>query len=83
MIKEMKIAWKIFLILLFTALSTGLKAQQAKKGWNFGPLPAVSYNSDQGFQYGALCDIYWFGDGSQYPNYIHKFNVEISRYTKG
>lgn len=54
-----------------------------KTGWNFGPLPAVSYNSDLGFQYGALCDIYYYGDGSLYPNYLHKFNVEISRYTKG
>jgi len=79
----MKVVWKISLILLFAASTIALKAQQAKKGWNFGPLPAVSYNSDQGFQYGALCDIYWFGDGSQYPNYIHKFNVEVSRYTKG
>ncbi len=57
--------------------------QKVKKGWNFGPLPAISYNSDQGFQYGALCDIFYFGDGSKFPEYIHKFNVEVSRYTKG
>jgi outer membrane protein assembly factor BamA len=57
--------------------------QKVKKGWNFGPLPAISYNSDLGFQYGALCDIYYFGDGSKFPAYLHKFNVEVSRYTKG
>lgn len=68
------------ILLSYAATLTG---QEIKRGWNFGPLPAISFNSDQGFQYGALCDIYWFGDGSTYPNYIHKFNVEISRYTKG
>lgn len=54
-----------------------------KKGWNFGPLPAIGYNSDLGFQYGALTDIFYFGDGSTFPKYIHKFNVEVSQYTKG
>ena len=46
--------------------------ETAKTGWNFGPLPAVSYSSDFGFQYGALCDIYYYGDGSTYPHYMHK-----------
>ena len=54
-----------------------------KTGWNFGPLPAVGYNSDLGFQYGALCDIFYYGDGSTFPEYMHKFNVEASWYTKG
>ncbi len=67
-----------------TALSASAqKKEQVKTGWNFGPLPAVSYNSDLGFQYGALCDIFYFGDGSTYPTYLHKFNVELSHYTKG
>ena len=57
--------------------------QRIKTGWNFGPLPAVGYNTDLGFQAGALCDIYCYGDGSQYPDYIHKMNVEASYYTKG
>lgn len=64
-------------------ISNSLLSQEVKKGWNFGPLPAVSYNSDLGFQYGALCDIFYFGNGSQYPEYLHKFNIEVSRYTKG
>ena len=54
-----------------------------KTGWNFGPLPAIGYSSDLGFHYGALCDIYNYGDGSKYPDYIYKFNVEVSAYTKG
>lgn len=58
-------------------------AKDVKTGWNFGPLPAVGYNSDLGFQLGALCDIYYYGDGSVYPGYVHKFNVEASYYFKG
>lgn len=76
---------RFFLLFLACAtLSMGASAQEkVKTGWNFGPLPAVSYNSDLGFQYGALCDIFYFGDGSTYPTYLHKFNVELSHYTKG
>ncbi len=70
---------------LFIVQSATIAGQESKikRGWNLGPLPAVSYNTHLGFQYGLLCDIYWFGDGSQFPGYIHKFNVEVSRYTKG
>lgn len=77
---------KIFtaIIILITTLSVhGQDKEKIKTGWNFGPLPAVSYNSDLGFQYGALCDVFYFGDGSTYPTYLHKFNVELSHYTKG
>ncbi len=69
--------------LAIVSLAAQDKAEKVKTGWNFGPLPAVSYNSDLGFQYGALCDIFYFGDGSTYPTYLHKFNVELSHYTKG
>ena len=55
----------------------------AKTGLNFGPLPAVGYSSDLGWHYGALSDIYWYGDGSTYPEYMWKANVEVSRYSKG
>ncbi len=58
-------------------------AAKVKTGWNFGPLPAIGYNSDLGFQLGALCDIYYYGDGSIFPGYLHKFNVEASYYFKG
>ena len=58
--------------------STGVKT-----GLNFGPLPAIGYSTDLGWHYGALSDIYWYGDGSVYPDYVWKANVEISRYSKG
>lgn len=59
------------------------KGEIIKQGWNFGPLPVVGFDSDLGFQYGACVDIFNFGNGSRYPRYNYKFNVEVSRYTKG
>ena len=59
------------------------KGEIIKTGWNFGPLPVLGFDSDLGFQYGACVDIFNFGDGSRYPRYFYKFNVEVSRYTKG
>jgi len=57
--------------------------EPVKTGWTFGALPAVSYNTDLGFQYGGLVNLYYFGDGSSYPKYMHSLYAEISRYTKG
>ena len=64
------------------AVATDTKAQTVKKGWNFAPFPSIGYNSDTGFQMGALCEIFNYGDGSTYPAYKHKFNVDLSWTTK-
>lgn len=75
--------------LLTAALALALTATQSqakeepKTGTNFGFLPTISYSSDLGFQYGAQCQMFYYGDGSAYPAYLHKLDVEISRYTKG
>ena len=54
-----------------------------KTGWTFGALPVVAYDSDQGFQYGGLINLYYFGDGSTFPKYMHSLYGEVSRFTKG
>ena len=54
-----------------------------KKGLNFGILPTLTYNSDLGFQYGALIDLYNYGDGKIYPKYYERYYLEWSRFTKG
>src|SRR5574344_483508 len=53
-----------------------------RTGWTFGVLPSVSYDADLGFQFGALTNIYYFGDGSTYPEYLHSFYAEASYTTK-
>jgi outer membrane protein assembly factor BamA len=54
-----------------------------KTGLNYGPLPVVAFDADRGFQYGALLNIYNFGDGSTYPNPKSWWYIEASAYTGG
>jgi len=53
-----------------------------RRGWTFGILPSIAYDADLGFQYGALSNVYYFGDGSHYPDYLHSFYFEASYTTK-
>lgn len=57
--------------------------KEVKKGWAFGAFPCATYSNDMGFQYGAFGDIYYYGDGSTYPDPLHKISLEVSHYTKG
>ena len=59
------------------------KKEKTKTGFGFGALPVVAYDTDVGFKYGALANIYYYGDGSTYPKYMHSLYVEWSRTTKG
>jgi hypothetical protein len=59
------------------------KTEVTKEGWNFGALPTISFDTDLGFQYGALVNLYNYGDGSRYPQYNHSLFLEVSRFTKG
>ena len=70
-------------ICLFLVVSFGFSQAKQKKGFAFGALPAVSYDSDLGFQYGALANFYLYGDGSIFPKYYHSLYTELSTYTKG
>ena len=53
-----------------------------KTGINYGPLPVVAFDADRGFQFGALLNLYNFGDGSTYPNPKSTWYFEASAYTK-
>lgn len=86
---------KLMVLGLATALVMPLAAKKAPKpvevdslgnkiktGWNFGILPSVAYDADYGFQGGLLGNIYYYGDGKQYPEYIHSIYVEGAYTTK-
>jgi hypothetical protein len=62
---------------------TDKKQEKIKKGWTFGAVPAVTYNTDLGFQYGVVVNFFNYGDGTTYPKYHHNIYLEWSRYTKG
>ena len=57
--------------------------KHVKTGLTFGALPAVAFDTDIGFKYGALANFYLFGDGSTYPKYLHSFYFEWNQTTKG
>ena len=74
-------------IIFLLAISVSAQEKQEKKvktGWRFGgALPAITYDSDLGFQYGALAEFFNYGDGSKYPDFLDHTYTEISHYTKG
>jgi hypothetical protein len=40
---------------------------QAPTGWQLSGIPAVNYNSDEGFGYGAILQLYHFGEAGKLP----------------
>ena len=56
------------------------KGEIIKTGINLGPLPVVAFDADRGFQFGALMNIYDFGDGKNYPNPDSQWYFEGSAY---
>ncbi len=62
---------------------TTKRDKDLKKGFSFGGVPALAYDSDLGFLYGIIFNLYHYGDGSNYPNYNHSLYMEWSRTTKG
>jgi len=80
MTKFNKIIVVIFVIAIFTGVTVG---QDNPTGWSFGGVPAVAYNSDTGFLYGVILDVYNYGDGSQYPDYRYTTRLTWTRTTKG
>ncbi len=79
----MKKTFPILLMLLF-AVSLSGQEKKVKTGWKFGgALPAVSYDSNLGFQYGALFEFFNYGNPSVYPEYYDHTYTEVSRFTKG
>lgn len=74
----------VLVVLLAASVSASAQdtAKHVRTGWNFGVLPSVAFDADLGFQYGALTNIYYFGDGSTYPDYLHSFYAEAAYTTK-
>ena len=74
---------KLFFLVLILTLALVAEENNVKTGWSFGGVPAIAYDTDTGFKYGALANIYNYGDGSTYPEYLYSIYVEWSRTTKG
>ena len=77
---------KTLLIIITVCLCFSLSGQEKKSqtGWKFGgALPAVSFDSNLGFQYGALFEFFNYGNPSIFPEFYDHTYTEISRFTKG
>ena len=66
-----------------TAQSEIQNEEKIKKGWTFGAFPVFGYDSNTGFKYGGFLSLYDYGDGTKYPQYNQRLNLELSRTTKG
>ena len=79
----MKIFLAIALVVIIEITLCNAQENASKQGWKFGgALPAIAYNSDEGFKYGALGYVYDYGK-DYYPQYKKSIYVEWSRTTKG
>lgn len=73
----------VLLCLLPAVLLRAQEEPAPKTGWAFSPLPDVSYDSDQGVKLGAFANIFYYGDGSVYPNFLHHVAVAGAWASKG
>lgn len=80
----------LFTLLLITCQSiiaqqddTTKSISSVKKGWNFGVLPALGYDSNLGFLYGGILNLFDYGEGERYPDYNHNIYFQLSAYTQG
>ena len=71
------------LVASISVLSAQEKEKEVKTGWSMGVLPCATYSVDNGLQYGAFGDVYYYGDGTTYPDPVHKISWEASHFTKG
>lgn len=81
------VAFFIFLLnadMMGQADSTSLPVKEKKKtGWTWAGLPVVAYDADMGLQLGLLGQVFYYGDGTTYPEYRHTIYAECSWFTKG
>lgn len=65
------------------SLTNVSNGEKVKTGFNIGGVPAIAYDTDLGFLYGVVLNLYHYGDGRNYPMYNHSIYMEWSRTTKG
>ena len=85
-VRNKRYQMKKCMIAVLAAMVTAVAAKaqdEPKTGWVFTPFPDVSYNSDIGLNLGAFCDFFYYGDGTDYPNFQHHIAVSGAWATKG
>ena len=71
-------------VIFLTFSMSAFSQDNTGKRWKMGGVPAIAYDSDMGFRYGALANFYDHGPNLElYPAYRHSLYVEWSHTTKG
>ena len=65
------------------AQTTDSTREEVVRGWSVGAFPTISLSNTLGFQYGLFGSLFYYGDGSTYPDPLHKFTAEASHFTGG
>ena len=63
-----------------------LRAQEPSggdRGWEFAGLPALNFDSDEGFGYGAVVELYHYGDIGGYQPYLFTLQPTLLLSTEG
>lgn len=56
---------------------------QIKHGFAFGGTPILAYDSDLGLRYGAVINLFDYGTGDNFPNYLQYAYIKLFHSTKG
>lgn len=54
-----------------------------KSGLGWGGTPILAYDSDLGLRYGALINLFDYGNGERYPKYLQYAKIKLYNSTKG
>ncbi len=81
--------WVIFPTALSWALSASLCALgaqepgSAERRWEFAGVPAINFDSDEGFGYGAVVEFYRYAEGDEYEPYVLTLQPTVLFSTEG
>lgn len=68
---------------LLSGFFFALAQEQPKTGWTFTPMPNIGFTTDSGVTLGAYGDLFYYGDGSTFPNFLHHAGFSVAYATKG
>jgi outer membrane protein assembly factor BamA len=72
----------VMVLLVFLSVPIGAQQKSDQTGWELNGLPAINYDSDEGFGYGILLEAYNYGEGGYAP-YRFTLQPTVKFTTKG
>ena len=78
---RLRMRWVLSAVAL-VATAPQLDAQGRQTGLEFGGVPAINFDADEGFGYGAVVELYHYGDGSRAP-YLWTLQPTVFLTTEG